>query len=125
MSDASFGKSIPVLASLNLPQTLMFYQDVLGFQVHYFENASYGVATRAGTELHFWACSDANIAENTSCYLRVADIQAVHAELRSKLPSLGDIVHTDWGMDELYVIDPDGNLLRFGQERAASQDEKN
>ena len=26
------------------------------------------------------------------------------------------VVRTAWGMDELCVIDPDGNLLKFGQE---------
>jgi len=114
---ASFGKSIPVLASLDMARTLSFYRNVLGFTVSHFENAGYGIAVRGDTEIHFWACADRNIAENTSCYLRVPDIRAVHRELSATLPDLGDIVHTDWGMDELYVIDPDGNLIKFGQER--------
>ena len=120
MNQASFGKAIPVLASLDLVRTLDFYKNVLGFQTQHFEDFSYGIAERGETELHFWACNDRHIAENTSCYLRVADIAAVHAELSAKLPSVQDVVRTAWGMDELYVIDPDGNLIKFGQESAGA-----
>jgi len=117
MPSPLFGKAIPVLASLDLPRTLAFYRDILGFEVHHFAHADYGIAQRDGTELHFWKCPDRHIAENTSCYLRVPDIQAVHAELRDRIASLADVMHTDWGMDELVVFDPDGNLIKFGQAR--------
>lgn len=120
MNQAIFGKAIPVLASLNMVRTLAFYESVLGFKTHEFQGNGYGIAVRGDTELHFWACDDKKIAENTSCYLRVPDIEAVHRELSAKLPSLGEVVHTAWGMDELYVLDPDGNLIKFGQERPAS-----
>jgi catechol 2,3-dioxygenase-like lactoylglutathione lyase family enzyme len=116
MVDATFGKAIPVLASLDMARTLSFYESVLGFATRSFGD-SYGIAARGDTEIHFWACDDRHIAENTSCYIRVADVQAVHGEIKDKLPSLRDVVHTEWGMDELYVLDPDGNLLKFGQER--------
>ncbi|EJN07939.1 VOC family protein [Herbaspirillum sp. YR522] len=119
MNTPLFGQAIPVLASLDLPRTLAFYQDTLGFKVRHIDQAGYGIARRDGTELHFWKCDERHIAENTSCYLRVGNIAAVHAELRQRIASLGAVVHTDWGMDELYVIDPDGNLLEFGQERHA------
>ena len=123
MTRATFGKAIPVLASLDMVRTLSFYESVLGFKTHHFQDSSssYGIAVRDDTELHFWACDDKKIAENTSCYLRVLDVHAVHRELSAKLPTLGNVVRTDWGMDELYVIDPDGNLLKFGQERPASE----
>ncbi|OWY28469.1 bleomycin resistance protein [Herbaspirillum robiniae] len=117
MTQDAFGKSIPVLPSQDIERALSFYASVLGFKTHRFEGNGYGIAVRGGTEIHFWACDDRRIAENSSCYLRVPDVRAVHAELSPKLPGLGDVVITAWGMDELYVIDPDGNLLKFGQER--------
>ncbi|OGB13208.1 MAG: glyoxalase [Burkholderiales bacterium RIFCSPLOWO2_12_67_14] len=119
MEHANFGKAIPVLASLNLKRTLDFYKTVLGFQTRQFEEFAYGMAVRGDTELHFWACDDKRIAENTSCYIRVEDIAAVHRELSPRLPSLRDVVRTAWGMDEIHVIDPDGNLIKFGQESSA------
>ena len=119
MTQPSFGKAIPVLASLNMKGTLDFYEKVLGFRTQHFEGFSYGMAVRGDTELHFWACDDKHIAENTSCYLRVDDVAAVHRELSPKLPALQGVVRTAWGMDELNVIDPDGNLIKFGQESSA------
>lgn len=119
MNPANFGKAIPVLASLDMARTLNFYKTVLGFQTRQFEEFNYGIAVRGDTELHFWACNDKHIAENTSCYIRVDDIAAVHRELSPKLPSLRNVVRTAWGMDEIYVFDPDGNLIKFGQESFA------
>ena len=119
MTLPSFGQAIPVLASLDMKRTLDFYENVLGFRTQHFEGFSYGIAVRGDTEIHFWACDEKHIAENTSCYLRVDDIAAVHRELSPKLPSLQAVARTAWGMDELYVIDPDGNLIKFGQESPA------
>lgn len=121
MNHSSLGKAIPVLASLDMARTLDFYATTLGFQTRHFEGSGYGIAVRGATELHFWACGDKYIAENTSCYIRVADIEALYQELRTRLPSLQPVVHTAWGMDELYVFDPDGNLIKFGQESSAPQ----
>lgn len=120
MPSSTLGKAIPVLASLDMARTLHFYRETLGFSTQHFEANGYGIAVRGDTELHFWACTEKHIAENTSCYIRVADIAAVHRELSAKLPTLSPVVHTAWGMDELYVIDPDGNLLKFGQDSAAA-----
>ncbi len=115
MNQSTFGKAIPVLASLDMVRTLDFYRDVLGFRTQNFEGFAYGIAVRGDTELHFGVCNEKHIAENTSCYIRVEDIGAVHRELSPKVPSLRAVVRTAWGMDELYVIDPDGNLIKFGQ----------
>ncbi|SDV47457.1 Catechol 2,3-dioxygenase [Chitinasiproducens palmae] len=113
--DTTFGKAVPVLASLDMPRTLAFYRDVLGFQTHSFEDASYGIATRGAVEIHFWRCGDRVIAENTSCYIHVADIESLHAELTTTVADLLPVRRTPWGMAELYVHDPDGNLIKFGQ----------
>lgn len=120
MHSNCLGKAIPVLASLDMVRTLDFYREALGFRTQHFAAAGYGIALRGETELHFWACTEKHIAENTSCYIRVADIAAVHREFSAKLPALPAVVHTAWGMDELHVLDPDGNLLKFGQDSAAA-----
>lgn len=111
----AFGKAIPVLASLNIPRSLTFFGDILGFKTHHLDDFSYGMATRGDVEIHFWLCNDKHIAENTSCYVRVDNIAALHEELKAKLPTLPDVTQTPWGMAELYVFDPDGNLIKFGE----------
>ncbi|QJP71372.1 bleomycin resistance protein [Burkholderia glumae] len=114
-SKLAFGKAIPVLASLDIARTLRFFEDVLGFGTRHVDNFSYGIAARGEVEIHFWLCDEKHIAENTSCYVRVDDVYALHAELAMRLPALGQVAEREWGMAELYVLDPDGNLIKFGQ----------
>lgn len=111
----AFGKAIPVLASRDIARSLRFFDEVLGFRTQQVNNFSYGMAARGDVEIHFWLCNEKHIAENTSCYVRVDDVYALHAELASRLPELERVAEREWGMAELYVFDPDGNLIKFGQ----------
>lgn len=106
--------TIPVLASLDLDQSRVFYGDYLGFETR-LQVADYLILERDGAELHFWLCADRRLAENTSCYVRSADTQALHREFVARGLSLEPPAVRAWGMKELYVIDPHGNLLKFGE----------
>ena len=75
----------------------------------------YAIIARDGAEIHFWCCRDRNIAENTSCYVRVADTQRLFEEFSEKGVPVKPPTVRPWGMKELYVIDPHGNLLKFGE----------
>lgn len=116
--DMAFGVAIPRLASLDIPRSLAFMAEKLGFTTVYLAEHNYGISQRGKAEIHFWACRDPKIARNTSCYVRVEDIAALHAELKPRLPELLPVEHRPWGMAELHVFDPDGNLLTFGEEVA-------
>ena len=107
-----FDRSIPILASSDIAASLAFFNR-LGFETHAFGD-SYGIAVREHIEIHFWLCTDKNVAENTSCYVRVNDIHALRADLARRI-DVGEVVETSWGMDELYVWDPSGSLVKFGQ----------
>lgn len=109
-----FQQSIPTLASLDQEETLLFYRDKLGFTLQR-RDPDYLILRRDGIELHFWSCDDRQIAENTSCYLRVADVDALHREFAGRGLDLPPPSVRMWGMKEFYIIDPHGNLLRFGQ----------
>ena len=108
-----FDRAIPVLASLEIATSLDFFH-MLGFDTYNFGDNNYGIAIREHIEVHFWLCTDKHIAENTSCYVRVNDIHALHADFAKRF-DVGEVVETPWGMDELYVIDPSGSLVKFGQ----------
>ena len=105
--------TVPVLASLNLAETLRFYTARLGFAA-LLEMDNYLILQRDGCELHFWPCNDRHIAENTSCYVR-GDTAALHADFAARGLQLAPPVVQPWGMKEMYVIDPHGNLLKFGE----------
>ena len=107
-----FDRAIPVLASLEIASSLDYFHK-LGFETHNFGD-NYGIAIREHIEIHFWLCTDKHVAENTSCYVRVNDIHALHADFVKRF-DVGEVVETPWGMDELYVIDPSGSLVKFGQ----------
>ena len=107
-----FDRSIPILASLDIAASLAFFNR-LGFETHAFGD-NYGIAVREHVEIHFLYCADKHVAENTSCYVRVNDIHALRADL-ARRTDVGEVVETSWGMDELYVWDPSGSLVKFGQ----------
>jgi catechol 2,3-dioxygenase-like lactoylglutathione lyase family enzyme len=111
---ASIQSTIPVLASLNLQQSVEFYTTRLGF-MEIGRYPDYAILMRDGCELHFWPCHDKTVAENTSCYIRTENTDALYEEFKSKGVALKEATIKPWGMKELYVIDPHGNLLKFGE----------
>ena len=110
---AGVRSTIPVLASLDIAQSRQFYAERLGFSCQQ-QAPDYLIMARNGCELHFWLCNERHVAENTSCYVR-ADTEALHADFAQRGLPLAPPVVRPWGMKELYVIDPHGNLLKFGE----------
>ena len=110
---AGIRSTIPVLASLDIAQSRQFYAERLGFSCQQ-QAPDYLIMARDGCELHFWLCTDRAIAENTSCYVR-GNTTALHADFTQRGLSLAAPAVRAWGMKELYVIDPHGNLLKFGE----------
>jgi catechol 2,3-dioxygenase-like lactoylglutathione lyase family enzyme len=106
--------TVPVLPSLDLQQSVDFYTTKLGFrEVGRYPN--YAIVARDGCEIHFWPCGDdRHLAENSSCYIR-ADTEKLYQEFRSNGLAIKEPAVREWGMKELYVIDPHGNLLKFGE----------
>jgi hypothetical protein len=67
-------------------------------------------------ELHFWLTDDRSLCERTSVYLRGGGIGALHAEYKARgVEKLSDMTVRPWNMEEFYIHDPHGNLLRFGR----------
>lgn len=111
---AAVRATVPVLASLDLKASEAFYTARLGFST-LARHADYLIVARDGCELHFWLCAERHIAENTSCYVR-GDTRALHADFTARGLTLQPPQERAWGMRELYVTDPHGNLLKFGEE---------
>lgn len=111
---ATIQATIPILASLDLDETVNFYTRRLGF-TEKLRVENYLILSRDAAEIHFWLCDERHIAEHTSCYVRAADTQAFYEEFSERGVRLRPPVSQPWGMKELYVIDPHGNLLKFGE----------
>jgi len=50
-----------------------------------------------------------------SLYFFVDDIEALHHRIKLKLPSVSDIILTDYRMKEFTMYDPEGNRVVIGQ----------
>lgn len=66
-------------------------------------------------EIHLFKCDDKYIAENSSVYVRVDEIDLLFEHYQKKLFGKIQIGNKPWGMREFYIHDPSGNLFKFGQ----------
>jgi catechol 2,3-dioxygenase-like lactoylglutathione lyase family enzyme len=115
--------AVPILPSRDLRESLGFYQRLgfvnLGAEP---EEWDYLILGRGSIMLHFVATPDVDpLSTASSCFLYVDDVDAVHDAWRGAGlgggphgPRLVPPMDTDYGMRELAVVDPSGNLLRVG-----------
>ena len=110
-------KDIPMLASLDIVRSVDFLVENLGFRRVHAEHGVYGIAERDQCAIHFWACGEQSIAENTGCRIVVTDIDALyrHAAERGVVHPNGHLSPRRWGSLEFTVLDPDGNCITFAQ----------
>lgn len=112
-AEADPARCIPVLASLNIAETLGFYDRYLGFTGEAI--GDYALLRRDAMEVHVWLAPDPIHPQNTSCYIRGGQVAALFREYRARdVPGLSPFALRPWNMLEFYIKDPHGNLLRFG-----------
>lgn len=109
-------EAAPVLASLNMGETMHFYVEKLGFQSGYHDE-HYGIIRRDDIQIHFWKCEDSIHPENTSCYVYVEGVDALYKELQGAgvIHPNGKLEDKPWGMREFAILDLHGNMIKFGE----------
>ena len=118
-STATISSACPLFPAADPSASAVWYCDRLGFRQTY-ADADYAMVCRDGVQVHFWRCGDPAIARATSAYFYTASVDGLAAAMqraadggRIQMPQ-----DTAWGMREFYIWDPDGNLLKFGQDLA-------
>jgi catechol 2,3-dioxygenase-like lactoylglutathione lyase family enzyme len=118
---AASDKSIPVLPSRSLLQTIKFYE-TLGFSGRLLASDTYAILTRGDLELHFFPHPELRPQEcYAGCYMRVAEVDALHSAFApaalpaSGIPRMERVENKPWRMREFALIDEDGNLVKFGK----------
>ncbi|WP_299672309.1 VOC family protein [uncultured Roseobacter sp.] len=113
----------PILPSRDFGQTEAFYTR-LGFETQYKQANQYMLMTRDKVEIHFFHHSGHRPEQsNHGAYMRPADVDAFSAQIEALglprtegFPRFWPAEDKPWGMREAVIWDPDGNLIRVGQE---------
>ena len=113
----------PVLFAADLPKTLRFYQETLGFAKEFEtgDPAFYAAASRDDVEIHFRHLDSPPIkgerdADVVDVYTTVADVDRLYSELVGRgAKVIYGPTKQEYGMKEFYVEDGNGYRLAFGQ----------
>jgi hypothetical protein len=112
----------PILPARNLDETRAFCER-LGFGPWFRGRWEYEIVSRGNLVVHFFPEPGLTPSENdTSCYWRVKDADALYREfatlgLKSEgIPRLTEPEDKPWGMREFVLVDPSGNLIRIGHD---------
>lgn len=102
----------PIFAVHDLDAAMAHYQR-LGFATRGYEGGGYGYAARDDIEIHLGKVPRED-RRSSSAYLWVEDADELAAAWRSAGVEVHSPEDTEWGQHEGAVVDPDGNVIRFG-----------
>lgn len=111
----------PKLPMRNKAKTREYYIDFLGFKEYGTnEYSEYLMIEKDEVQLHFFLFEALNPKENYGqVYIRTKDINTLYQMLlKNNVPihPNGELGIRPWGQKEFSLLDPDHNLLTFGQE---------
>lgn len=110
----------PKLPMRNKALTKEFYIDKLGFeQLGRVDHDAYLMVQKENIEIHFFEFTALEPRENYGqIYIRTNDIDMLYQEMLNKKINIhpaGHLQTKSWGQKEFSLLDPDNNLLTFGQ----------
>lgn len=110
----------PKLPMRNKAVTRAFYSDTLGFKS--FGNTDYEgylMMQKDHIQIHFFEFKDLNPSDNYGqVYIRTDNIDSFYQWLldnKVRIHPNGQLETKPWGQKEFSLLDPDTNLLTFGQ----------
>ena len=109
---ATLRRIAPTFAVRDLDRALEHYRR-LGFTVRTYAGGGYGFASRDGIEIHLGVVRPEHWTSG-GAYLFVDDADDLAAEWRSAGVEVHPPEDTAWGQHEGAMVDPDGNVIRFG-----------
>ncbi|MBS1745841.1 MAG: VOC family protein [Bacteroidetes bacterium] len=111
---------VPKLPMRNKTKTKEFYMNKLGFlQSGSQDFDGYLMLKKDNVEIHFFECATLGRKENYSqVYIRSEAIEILYQSLMDKKTDILPAVYLQerlWGQKEFSILNPDNNLLTFGQ----------
>ena len=118
-----FRQIAPLFFTIDIPATLAYYKERLGFEClgTWQDPPAYAILARDQHALHF-RCADPPTPnpdkypdELLDAYLFVEDADVLHAEYAARgVEIVRELGNMPWGSREFVVKDCDGRLLAFG-----------
>ena len=114
---------VPVFFTLNIPPTLVYYKEKLGFEClgTWQDPPEYAIVARDQQAIHFRCAApptpnpDKYADELLDAYLFIEDADALCAEYAARgVEFARELGNTPWQSREFVVKDCDGRLLAFG-----------
>ena len=110
----------PKLPMLNKSITRSFYVDQLGFKdIGKEDYESYLIVQKENVEIHFFEFKQLDPKENYGqVYIRTNDIDRLYQSILANkitIHSAGTLQKKAWGQKEFSLLDPNNNLLTFGE----------
>ncbi|MFM2393427.1 MAG: hypothetical protein RLZZ546_1409 [Bacteroidota bacterium] len=108
----------PKLPMRNKKLTKDYYVNKLGFEEHG-DYEEYLMVSKGKIEIHFFEFKELDPSQNYGqVYIRTNEIDKLYKELKENQVAIhpnGDLEAKPWGQREFSLLDPDCNLLTFGQ----------
>jgi len=99
--------------------TREFYLNKLGFRQYGGDFEGYLMVERDDIQIHFFEFRELDPKENYGqVYIRTDDIEALYRSFQEDRVGIhpnGDLQTKPWGQKEFSIVDPDNNLLTFGE----------
>ncbi len=107
----------PKLPMRNKAITKDFYLNKLGFQQFGGDYEGYLMVEKDNIQIHFFEFKGLDPKENYGqVYIRTNDIESQFQLAKLQNANSSELEHKPWMQREFSVLDPDNNLLTFGQE---------
>lgn len=109
----------PKLPMRSKSVTKEFYVGQLGFRLFGGDFEGYLMVEKDQIQIHFFEFPALNPKENYGqVYVRtdsIEDLYKMALAQRLPMPALGHLENKPWGQKEFSLLDPDHNLITFGQ----------
>lgn len=110
----------PMLAVADMEETLVFYEEVLGFKP-IMKSSAYSIVERDGQTIHFQKAASEEVMRcvrgHTEIYIEVSDIHPMweHVKTFKNRYRIKGLFNRDYGMTEFHISDPNDCLVFVGE----------
>jgi uncharacterized glyoxalase superfamily protein PhnB len=119
-----FESAIPILNVANVPASIDYYVDTLGFDKEWDWGTPPTFASVRRDEVRIFMCQDGQGQPGTWMSIFVQDVDALYEDYRRRGAMIPEPPENfPWGVREMLVKDPDGHCLRIGSNATGEDDD--